>query len=154
MAAGPWIIYGLAKEAMLEGVIGPLNQSGTPRFRIALVTSSYTPSVNADDTWSDVSTNEVANGNGYVTHGQLLAMTCTHAAGTVTVDSTTDGSWTTSTITAKYAVVVQDADANGALAAGDRLVGYCDLNDGGGSVSTTNGTFAVNFHASGMFTLA
>lgn len=154
MAAGPWLIYGLAKEAMLENVIGPLDETGTPRYRMVLVTASYTPSVNADDTWSDVSTNEVAAAGGYSTHGQLMAMTVTHAAGTVTVDSTNNGSWTSSTITAKYAVIVQDADANGSLAAGDRLLCYCDLNDGGGSVSTTNGTFAVNIHTNGIFTLA
>ena len=135
-------------------VIGPLNESGTPRYRITLVTASYTPSVNTHATWTDVSANEVANGAGYATHGQLLAMTVTHSGGTVTVDSTTDGSWASSTITAKYAFIVQDADANAALASTDRLVAYCDLNDGGGSVSTTNGTFAVNMHTNGIFTLA
>ena len=36
---------------------------------LALVTSSYTPDLDAHDFWSDVSANEVANGNGYVTNG-------------------------------------------------------------------------------------
>jgi hypothetical protein len=154
MAAGSWIIYGLAKEAMMENVIGPLNDSGTPRFRMVLVKSDYTPSVNADDTWSDVSANE-ATGSGYTSSGVLLTMTVTHAAGTVTVDSTTDASWADSTIASvQYACIVQDADANGTLVAGDRLVAYCNLNSGGGVVSTTAGTFAINLNVAGIFTLA
>jgi hypothetical protein len=154
MAASAWFIYGLAKEAMLENVIGPLNDSGTPRYRMVLVKDGYTPSINADDTWSDVSANE-ASGSGYTSSGVLLTMTVTHAAGTVTVDSTADASWANSTISSvQYAVIVQDADANGTLAAGDRLVCYCNLNSGGGTVSTTSGTFAVNINASGIFTLA
>lgn len=152
MAAGSWVIYGLAKEAMLENTIGPLDNSGTPRLRMALVTSSYTPSANANDDWQDVSTNEVANGGGYTTHGKLLTPTVTHSAGTVTFD-VDDQSWTSSTITAKYAVIVQDADANGSLAATDKLLCYVDLDTGGGSVSTTNGTFAITVHANGVFTL-
>ena len=153
MAAGAWQFYGLSLEKMFENTVGPLDDSGTPRFRMALVTSSYTPSVNVDDTWSDISTNEVANGGGYTTHGKLLACTLSHSSGTITFDCD-DQSWTSSTITAKYAVIVQDADANGALAAGDFIVCYCDLETGGGSVSTTNGTFAVTIHANGLFQLA
>jgi hypothetical protein len=131
-----------------------LDQGGTPRFRMTLVTASYTPSVTLHDTWSDVSANEVANGGGYTTHGKLLAATWTApgSPGLWTFD-VDDQSWTSSTITAKYAVIVQDADANGALAAGDLVLCYCDLETGGGSVSTTNGTFAINIAAAGVFTL-
>lgn len=152
MAAGAWQVYGLALEKIFEGSI-PLDESGTPRYRMTLVTSSYTPSVNADDAWNDISTNEVANGNGYTTHGKLLTCTVTHSSGTVTFDCD-DQSWTSSTITAKYAVIVEDADANGALATTDVPICYCDLESGGGSVSTTNGTFAVTINASGVFTVA
>lgn len=152
MAAGAWQVYGLAIEGIHERTIF-LDNGGTPRLRMTLVTSSYTPSDNAHDTWSDVSTNEVANGNGYSTHGKLLTPTVSHSSGTVTFD-VDDQSWTSSTITAKYAVIVQDADANGALAAGDLLVAYCDLDSGGGSVSTTNGTFAITIHANGVFTVS
>lgn len=153
MAAGAWQVYGAALEAIAENDILSLDGADTPKFRMALVTNAYTPVVDTDDTWSDVSTNEVANGNGYTTHGKLLTMTVSRATGTVTVDCD-DQSWTSSTITAKYAVIVQDADANGTLAAGDFLLCYADLDTGGGSVSTTNGTFAVNINASGIFTIA
>ncbi|HUS97122.1 MAG TPA: hypothetical protein VMX97_10315 [Hyphomicrobiaceae bacterium] len=153
MAAGAWQVYGLGIEAMLENVIGALNDTGTPRYRMVLVTSAYTPSDNVHATWTDVSANEVAAAGGYSTHGKLLTSTVVHAAGTATYDCD-DQSWTSSTITAKYAVIVEDADANAALASTDRLVAYSDLDTGGGSVSTTSGTFAVNINASGVFTVA
>ena len=43
--------------------------------KMALVTSSYTPNSasNGHDEWADVSTNEIANGNGYTTGGATLA---------------------------------------------------------------------------------
>jgi hypothetical protein len=149
MAAGNFTVYGLAKEAALEGLI----DFDTDTFVAILVTSSYTPSVNADDTYSDVSANELPTAGGYTAGGQVISpLTVSHSAGTVTVDSATNPSWGSSTLTAKYLVVVRRA--GGSLVAGDLLVGYVDLNDGGGSVSTVAGTLSVTWNASGIFTLA
>lgn len=153
MAAGAFVVFGNAIEQHARGAI----DFDTDSFRMVLVTSSWTPSDDADDAWSDISGNEVANGNGYTTHGKALTMSVMRmgspAPGTVHIDCD-DQSWTSSTITAKYAVVVRDDDGNGALAAGDIPICYSDLDEGGGSISTTNGTFAVNINANGLFTLA
>src|SRR5690606_33957038 len=149
MAAGAWVVYSNAIELIHEGAID-LDEDD---FRMVLVTEEYSPDADADDTWSDVSTNDVANGNGYTTHGEALTVTVTRNAGTVTIDCD-DQSWENSTITAKYAVIVRDDDGNGQLASTDALIAYADLDTGGGSVSTTNGTFAVTINASGVFTVA
>jgi hypothetical protein len=156
MAAGAWQVYGAAYEAVARGTI----DLDSNTFRMVLVTSSYTPSVDGHSLWSSASGNEVANGGGYTTHGKLLAATVNRTAGAgspstdnVVAFDVDDQSWTSSTITAKYAIIVKDADANGALAAGDALICYCDLETGGGSVSTTNGTFAVTINAVGVFTI-
>ena len=148
MAAGDWLVYGHALESILDGTIDIDNDS----FRITLVTSSYTPNQSTDDAWSDISTNEVANGNGYATHGGAITLTLSRSGLVVTIDGE-DETWTSSTITAKYAVIVRDADGNGALAAGDIPLCYVDLNDGGGSVSSTSGDFTVTMNASGIFTV-
>jgi hypothetical protein len=153
LPAGPWNLYrptiGKIGTALLD-----LTASGTPKFRMALVTESYTPSVALHDTWSDVSANEVAATGNYATHGVLLTVTWTASGspGLWTFDCE-DVSWASSTITAKYAVVCSDANADGSLAAGDLLLCYCDLNSGGGSVSTTSGTFAITIAAAGLFSL-
>lgn len=146
MAAGAWKVYGAAIQSVANGAI----DLDTNTFRMVLVTSSYTPNQSTHDQWDDISANEVANGNGYTTHGKILTPSVTRS-GLETRFDVDDQSWTSSTITAKYAVIVKDADANGSLAATDAVIAYCDLNDGGGSVSTTNGTLAITIDAEGVF---
>jgi hypothetical protein len=148
MPAGNWLVYGPALELLIEG--GLDLDSNT--WRMVLVTSSYTPNQSTDDAWSDISANEVAAGGGYSTHGKLLTVTSTRSGLVVTFDCD-DQSWTSSTITAKYAVIVRDADTNGALAGTDIPLCYVNLETGGGSVSTTSGTLAVNINVSGVFTV-
>lgn len=53
------------------------------------------------------------------------------------------------TISAKYLVLVKGTA--GSLTAGSVLVGYCDLDTSGGSVSSTASQFAVNT-PNGLFT--
>jgi len=151
MAAGAWKWFG---AGLLSTATGGINLNTTPgdHFRMVLVTSSWTPAQTTDATWTTLSSNEVANGGGYTTHGKTLTVTTTRT-GLVVKFSVDDQSWTTSTITAKYAVIVKDADNNGALASTDALLCYCDLETGGGSVSTTNGTFAITIAAGGALTI-
>ena len=95
--------------------------------------------------YSVLSTNPVATTGGTGT-GLTLTMTWDVAW------STGAGTWTNSTITAKYAVVVHTA-AVGAPVSTDLLCGYVDLNVGGGSVSSTNASFTVTPNAVGLFTM-
>lgn len=148
MAAGAFTLFGAAKEALLTAAIDP----DTDNFSVILVTSAWTPGVNTDDTYSDISTHEVASGGGYTTGGiDLGALSVSRSGGTVTVDETTNPSWTSSTITAKYAVIIRRA--GGSLTGTDLLLGYVDLDTGGGSLSTVSGTFAITWNALGLFTL-
>ena len=147
MPAGAWTVYGLAKEALLEGRI----DLDTDNFSIFLATSGYTPSNNADDTYSDVSGSEVAAGSGYTTGGNaLVSPTVTHSAGTVTFDAA-DPTWASATFTAKYAVIARRAGVS--LVAGDLLLCYSNLDTGGGSVTGGGGAFTIQLNASGIFTL-
>ena len=45
------------------------------------------------------------------------------------------------------------AHGDGALSAGDLVLCFCDLEDGGGSVSVTNGVLGINIHSNGLITL-
>ena len=82
MAAGNWLLYGSALENIFNGTIDVENDS----FRIVLVTSSYTPDQSSDDAWSDISTNEVAAGGGYSTHGGAINLAVSRSGLVVTVD--------------------------------------------------------------------
>jgi hypothetical protein len=83
----------------------------------ALVTSSYTPDVDAHDFWNDVSANELANGNGYTTNGfQLTSPTITVVGASNRDDfDAADPSWTfTASKTFRYAVIYDRTPATDA----------------------------------------
>lgn len=149
MSVGTFTVY---SNAVLNISTAAINLN-SDTIVMVLVTAAYTPAVNTDATWANVSSNEVATGNGYTQGGQALtSQSCTLTTATVTFTSATAGvSWSAATFTCKYAVLVRRA--GGSLASTDKLVGYADLSSGGGSVTGQGGTFTVQPNASGWFTL-
>lgn len=146
MAAGTVTLYGAAKENIAKALI----DLDTDSFVVTLLGSGYTPAANTNATWSDISANQIT-GTGYTAGGAALTgVTVTRSGGTVTFDAD-DVSWTSSTLTAKYAVIAKKA--GGSLAGTDLLLAYVEL-ETGSTVSTTNGTLAINWNASGIFTLS
>jgi hypothetical protein len=146
MPAGSWIVFNRAKLKLANGTF----DLDTNTFKMALTTSAQALAAtfvgtSTDCRYADL-TAEVAAGGGYTTTGKTLAATWTQATGTITFD-VDDQAWTSSTITAKYAVIYAD-NTN------DDLLCFVDLETGGGSVSTTAGTLTVTINASGVFTLA
>lgn len=60
-------------------------------------------------------------------------------------------SWANATIQAQYAVLVKRTGSS--LAGTDPVIGWVNLNAGGGPLSSTNGTFQVSWNANGIFNL-
>jgi len=114
-------------------------------IKVALVSSAYTPNQDTHDYFDDVVANEVS-GTGYTAGGLSLAgKTSTYdAANNVLVLDANDAVWANSTITARYAVVYDDAGATNAQKA---LIGYVDF---GSDQSSTNGNFTVTWDATGI----
>ena len=114
-------------------------------INVALATSSYTPDQDTHDYFNDV-TNEVT-GTGYTAGGDTLgSKTQTYTAGTNKwVFDAADAQWTSSTITARYAVIY-DATGGGTDATRP-LIGYQNF---GADVSTTSGTFDLAWAAGGI----
>jgi hypothetical protein len=146
MPAGNVIPYTIGLQGINRGLI----DLDSDTIVCVLLTSSYTPGRTTHSTWADMSAAEVATGGGYTAGGEALAnKAVSHSSGTVTFDAD-DVSWSSATITAKYAALVKRA--GGSLASGDLLVAYVDLDTGGGSVTSTASTFAVAWNAAGIFT--
>ena len=114
-------------------------------IKVALCTSSYTPNQDTHDYFDDI-TNEVANGNGYTTGGAALASKTCVASGKVTTFDAADTSWTSSTITARYAVIYFASGTAGT----SLLIGYIDF---GADQTSSSGTFQITWNASGIFTI-
>ena len=140
MASG---LYGITfLNALKDDLALDLDDTTADRFKVMLVTSSYTPNFGTHDFKSDV-TNEVS-GTGYDAGGKsLTSVTLTQSGGTITFDAA-DLTWASSTITARGAVVYDDSLTN------DPLICYIDF---GADKSSSAGDFVLTFNASGIFTL-
>lgn len=116
-------------------------------IKVMLCTSAYTPNQDTHRYKSSV-TNEVT-GTGYTATGATLgSVAVTYTAGTNTLMfDAADTSWTTSTITARYAVIY---DATPATDATRPLIAYVDF---GADVSSTAATFTITWDAAGIFTI-
>ena len=148
MAAGSFTVYDIAKTKLVTGI----HDLDTHVFKCALGTSSQAMTAafagtSTDARYADL-TAQVANGSGYTTGGITLTMVVTRSTVTVTVDLSVDPAWTTATITAKWGIVYNDTATN------KDLLGFVDLDTGGGSISSTAGTFQITWNALGLFTLA
>lgn len=144
MAAGNFTLYNNAKLLLLNGGLNMASATITA----ALLSSSYTPSA-THAAWSDVSAQQITD-SGYAQQA-VTGQTVTGSSGTVTVDSGDISFGSNVTLTAKYLVLV--AGTAGSLTSTSQLIGYCDLNTGGGTVSSTAGAFSVNT-PNGLFTAA
>lgn len=117
-------------------------------IKVALLSSAYTPNQDTHDYLDDVIANEVT-GTGYTAGGATLASkTITYdGANNVTVLDAGDVTWASSTITARYAVIYDDAGATNSQKA---LLGYVDF---GSDQSSTSGNFTITWDSTGIFRL-
>jgi hypothetical protein len=117
----------------------------TDTIKVALLTNAYTPDQDAHNYYDDVVANEVS-GTGYTAGGNTLAnKTNTYNSATnVIVLDADDVTWSSSTITARYAVIY---DATPATNATRPLIGYVDF---GSDQSSSNGNFTITWDATGI----
>lgn len=134
------IIYTSFKMYIMNGGI----DLDTDTIKVALVTSSYTPSA-AHANFSDI-TNEVS-GTGYTAGGKTITTPTVTNVSTTGVFDGDDVSWTTSTITARGAVIYKSTGTSST----SRLIAFIDFTTD--KVSTA-GTFTIQWNASGILTLS
>jgi hypothetical protein len=117
----------------------------TDTIKVALLTNAYTPDQDAHNYLDDVVANEVS-GTGYTAGGNTLAnkTNAYNSATNVIVLDADDTTWSSSTITARYAVIY---DATPATNATKPLIGYVDF---GSDQSSSNGNFTITWDATGI----
>jgi len=139
MASG---IYNNYKVRMLGS--GTMADLDGDTIKIALLTSSYTPDFDAHDFFDDVSANEVGASGTYSAGGATLSVTLTQDnTDNEGVFDATDVSWTSATITARYAVIYKSTG----VASTSPLIALIDF---GSDQTSTAGTFAITFAAEGI----
>jgi len=126
-----------------------LEDTATYTFKVALVTSVYSPTTGTDDFWDDVSANEVS-GTGYTAGGNAIASPAvTLAGGTIKFDATDPSTWSQSGAgfaNARRAIVYADSGT----AATSRLICYSD--DFGTDKGNVAGDLTISISATGIFT--
>jgi hypothetical protein len=118
------------KQDILSGT-----QTSADTYKIALYTSLATLDAS---TTAYSSTNEVI-GTGYTAGGATLSGFTTGLSGSTAYLTFTNPTWSTSTITARGCLIYNSSKSNKAVASYDF----------GGDVTSTAGTFTVNFPAVG-----
>lgn len=113
-------------------------------IKCALTTSTFVPTQATNQWFSDV-TNEVS-GTGYSAGGAALASKTVAVASLVATLGCANVSWTTSTITARIAVIYKDTGTAGT----SPLIGYIDF---GADVISSAGTFQITINGSGLATV-
>ena len=118
----------------------------TDTIKVALLTNAYTPDQDAHNYLDDVITHEVTGATGYTAGGNTLAnKTNTYNSSTnVIVLDADDTTWSSSTITARYAVVYNASPSTNATRP---LIGYVDF---GSDQSSSNGNFTITWDATGI----
>jgi hypothetical protein len=95
MAAGAWVVPDLAKLNFVSAT--DILSATAANFRLALVTSAWTPVNSSDELWAVASGSELANGNGYTTGGLTPAtFSLTNTAGVIKFTWSTASVWTAS----------------------------------------------------------
>jgi len=138
------ILYNRYKAEDLKGNIDLVNDT----IKVALLTSSYTPDIDAHENFDDVSADEVS-GTNYTAGGKTLTnksvvQNDTSDKGVFDAD---DINWENSTITARYAVLYKDTGTPST----STLIGYIDFE---GDEISDSGHFTINWDTTGILTLA
>lgn len=140
MAEGDGFVYNEAKRAFLAGEI----DLDAHTLKLALVTG-YTPNIDTDHDWSDVSGDEVSDAS-YAAGGATLA------SKVVSLDSgndygkfdAADVTWSGLDVgTPSHAVLYDDTHAS------DVLIAYWVL-----STASNGGDYTIQWHSDGILTLA
>ena len=136
------VIYNSFKQKIQDGSL----DLDTQTIKVALVTSGYTPDQDTHEDFADI-TNEVS-GTGYTAGGAALANK------SVTKDNTDnegvfdadDVTWSSSTITARGAIIYYDSGVAGT----SWLIAYVDF---GTDKSSNNGDFTISWNAEGILNI-
>lgn len=127
--------------------IGTAVNLASDTVKLMLLTSSHTPNEDADVFISDISANEVSASGTYSAGGATLTKSSsTDDTDNEGVFDATDVSFTSATITARYAAIYKDTGTP----ATSPVICVIDF---GSNQSSTDGTFTVTFAAEGILNL-
>ena len=143
MAAGAFQAYEKGLQAMLEQ---NADFEGAT-IKAALLVTAHTVDVVNDEFLSDVSADECADGD----YARQTLTTCaiTQSAGSVVFDCDNIDFGDTASISARYLVFFVDTGTPTT----SHLLFICDLNTGGGNLTSVSGDFDITINDNGIYAI-
>lgn len=140
------LIYGSYLLKLIDSSTKINHSSGGDTIKVALVTATYSPAQDTHDFFDDV-TNEVS-GTGYSAGGATLGSQTTAYDSTdnEAVFDAADTTWTTSSITARGAVIYKSTGT----ASTSPLMAYIDFSS---DKTSDGGTFQITWAAEGIINI-
>ena len=137
-------VYNSFKAKIMDGSI----DLDTDNINVSLHTNAYSANLDTNVFYSDVTGSEVASATGYTTKGKSLTSL------SVAVDTTDDEgvfdaadvTWSSSTITARYAIIWKNSGTNTT----SPLICYVDF---GSDKTSDNGNFIITWSSEGILNL-
>jgi hypothetical protein len=145
-----WVQYDKYQESLMNQVSAIDHDNAGDTIKVALVTSSYTPSRATHDFWDDVSTNEVSGTNYTAGGNEVASKTVTTAANVTTWDAADPATWSqsgTGFSNARYAILYKDTGTPST----SPLVAYHDFGSDKGNV---DGDLTVQLDSAGIATIS
>ena len=140
-------------NTFLGRILGDANEISTAidlegdTIKLMLLDSNHTPDADADVFIDDVSANEVSASGDYTTGGVALTVTSsTDDTDNEGVFDAADLALTSSTITARYAIIYKDTGTPGTSPI------ICEI-DFGSDQSSSAGTFTITFASEGIINI-
>lgn len=137
-------IFNSAKQYLWDGTL----DLDTNTIKLALVLDTYTKDL-TDTIWSEISTYEVATGDGYTTGGTTLAGSDVTHSGTVSTWNATDVTFTALTKTFMFGVLYAVGTLNGVV---NPLIAIVLFNTTPANVSVSTTDYVVTWNVSGLMT--
>lgn len=149
-------LFNSFKKDQLTGAIAISADAVAGLIKVILLSASYTPDIDSHTRYGQVSAHEVSvagSPTGYPSGGQAVSASLAFSTDTANDRAAFDAgdiTWSSSTITARYAVLVKvrSAGLNKDL---DNLIGYIDF---GSNQSSSNGNFTIQWDSLGILLLS
>ena len=142
MAIGAFDVYESGALALLNGSVDFVNDT----IQARLLNASYTPDAASDETWGDISANEIVDADYSPVNLSNMAISL-QSGPLIRYDSDNISFGTDVTISAAIIVIMK---LQGTVA-NSELLFYADLDTGGGLVSSTNSDYAVSLPTNGFW---